>query len=213
MKSFIKDGQKVLFIGDSVTDCGRSRSGDSNDLGAGYPMFTASFVKAMHPELDISFVNRGISGNRTIDLVARWSRDCVELKPDWVSILIGINDTWRRYDQNDPTTAEEYENNYRTILERTKKQTQANIIIMEPFLLPYPESRKEWRVDLDPKIQVARNLAMEYKARYIPLDGLLAAAAAKTHPTVWSQDGVHPAKTGHAFIAMEWMKALGLWCC
>mgnify|MGYP000879211013 CR=1 FL=1 len=213
MRSFIKDGQKVLFIGDSVTDCGRSRSEDSNDLGAGYPMFTASFVKAMHPELDVSFVNRGISGNRTKDLVDRWTRDCIELNPDWVSILIGINDTWRRYDRNDPTTFSEFEDNYRFILERTKNETDAKIIIMEPFLLPYPESRKVWREDLDPKIQVARNLAMEYKALFIPLDGLLASAAAKTHPKVWSEDGVHPSKNGHAYIAMEWMKALGLWSC
>lgn len=211
MESLIKNGQKVLFMGDSVTDCGRSRAEDSKDLGGGYPMFTAAFTKALHPELDITFVNRGISGNRTKDLVERWSRDCIDLKPDWVSILIGINDTWRRYDSNDPTSAEAFEQNYRNILERTKKEINANIIIMDPFVLPYPESRKEWRVDLDPKIQIARNLAMEYKAVYIPLDGLLATVAAKTHPTVWSEDGVHPVKNGHAFIAVEWMKALGLW--
>lgn len=210
MKPFIQDNQKVLFIGDSVTDCGRSRT-DLTDLGNGYPMYIASFVKAMYPDLDVTFVNKGISGNRTRDLMARWTEDCIRLKPDVVSVLIGINDTWRRYDSNDPMTTEEYRDNYRSLLERTKNETDAKIIILEPFVLPYPEDRKNWRVDLDPKIQVARNLAMEYKALYIPLDGFLAAAAAKTAPVVWSADGVHPNRNGHAFIAMEWMKATGLW--
>jgi acyl-CoA thioesterase-1 len=208
---WIKDGEKVLFIGDSVTDCGRSRSANSKDLGAGYPMFIASFVKAMYPEKDITFINRGISGNRTRDLMKRWKEDCIDLNPDWVSILIGINDTWRRYDSNDPMTVEEFESNYRSLLERTNTETNARLILMEPFVLPYPEDRKQWRTDLDPKIQAVRNLAMEYKAVLIPLDGLLASAAAKSNPPVWSEDGVHPTQKGHAFIAIEWMKALGLW--
>ena len=134
---WIKDGEKVLFIGDSVTDCGRSRSANSKDLGAGYPMFIASFVKAMYPEKDITFINRGISGNRTRDLMKRWKEDCIDLNPDWVSILIGINDTWRRYDSNDPMTVEEFESNYRSLLERTNTETNARLILMEPFVY-YP---------------------------------------------------------------------------
>ncbi len=101
----IKSNDVVVFQGDSITDAGRS-IGDSADLGKGYALMAAALLGSKYPERQVTFKNRGISGNRVKDLQGRWRLDCLDLKPDWVSIYIGINDTWRRYDSNDPTSAE-----------------------------------------------------------------------------------------------------------
>ncbi len=206
MKPMIQNGSIVLFQGDSITDAGRSRE-DHSDLGWGYPALVAAWYSAQYPEVKARFINRGISGNRAADLRARWQRDCLELKPNLVSILIGINDTWRRYDSGDPTTAEAYQEHYRAILELTAR-SGAQILILEPFLLPVPPDRKAWRVDLDPKIQAARELAREFDATYIALDGLFAQAAARRDPAFWLPDGVHPSLAGHALIAQAWLRAV-----
>jgi lysophospholipase L1-like esterase len=204
----ITAGQTVLFQGDSITDAGRSR--DNNALlGGGYANAVAAWFGMLHPELQVRFLNRGISGNRVRDLQARWQADCLDLKPDWVSIMIGINDTWRHYDRNDPTAAADYAAGYREILQRTRAEAGARLILLEPFVLPYPEDRKGWREDLDPKIAAVRDLAREFGALYIPLDGLFAAAAARREPAFWAADGVHPSQAGHAFIARHWLQAVG----
>jgi len=208
--TLIQDGATVLFQGDSVTDCGRSRENDTM-LGGGYAAQIAARFTAAYPEKGVRFLNRGISGNRSKDLVARWQLDCIDLKPDWVSILIGINDTWRRYDRDDPTGVEAYTANCRELLRLTRENTKARIILLEPFVLPYPEDRKAWRADLDLKINALRLLALEFKAIYVPLDGLLAAAACRACPAQWAADGVHPTPAGHALIARHWLTALGAW--
>ena len=165
----IQKDAKVLFQGDSITDCGRDR--EQGTLGNGYANYTAALFNSLYPELNVTFINKGISGNRTADLCQRWTEDCINLKPDVLSILIGINDTWRRYDSNSPTTAEQYYENYKEILTRTKLEIgDIPIIMLEPFLLPCPEDRIAWREDVDPKIQKARMLAREFNAIYIPLD-------------------------------------------
>lgn len=207
MLNLIENDSIVLFQGDSITDAGRSRTDDS-DLGKGYPQMVAALFSSKFPEKNVKFINRGISGNRAKDLQARWKEDCIDLKPDWVSILIGINDCWRRYDSNDITSKEQYEDAYREILTRTANETNARLIICEPFVLPVPEDRNKWREDLDPKIHVARKLAREFKAIYIPLDGIFASICTKREPAFWAADGVHPTLMGHALIATEWMKAL-----
>ncbi|MGB9678379.1 MAG: SGNH/GDSL hydrolase family protein [Thermoanaerobacteraceae bacterium] len=201
----IKQGEKILFIGDSITDTERNRD-DFNDLGFGYPMFVASWFFAMYPDMNIQFINRGIGGNRVKDLKERWTHDCIELKPDWVSIFIGINDCWRRYDSNDPTHIDAFESDYRDILNQVKEKLNAKIIIIEPFVLPTSEDKIQWREDLDPKIQVVRKLAREFKTFFIPLDGLMARLCTKKDPSFWAEDGVHPTFAGHAFIAQEWLK-------
>ncbi len=190
----------ILFQGDSVTDAGRS-SEDDAELGLGYPRLVSSWLGAAHPDRRLRFLNRGISGNRVKDLRARWQEDCLDLKPDLVTILIGINDCWRRYDRNDPTSKEKFEEDYRFILSETKKHTGAEIILLEPFVLPYPEDRVAWREDLDPKIHVVRKLARQFGARLIPTDGLFAQASAQREPQFWAPDGVHPSPAGHALIA------------
>lgn len=204
----IKENSRVLFQGDSITDAGRSRDNTGN-LGSGYANMIAAWFFALHPEANVEFINRGISGNRVKDLQERWKDDCLDLKPDWISILIGINDCWRRYDNNDPTTAEQFEEGYVDILEQIRKNLDAGIILCEPFVLPIPEDRKKWREDLDPKIHIVRSLARKYKALYIPYDGIFAQASALTEPAFWAGDGVHPSQAGHALMANTWLKTVG----
>ncbi len=206
MSILLEKGSVILFQGDSVTDCGRSRE-DTTDLGPGYPGKIGTLLKTLYADRGYTVINRGVSGNRVKDLQERWQEDCLQLRPQLVSILIGINDCWRRYDSNDPTSAETYEQGYRSILAQTK-DIGAQIVILEPFVLPYPEDRKTWRVDLDPKIQAARKLAGEFGAHYIPLDGIFATKMIADGPQYYSADGVHPADAGHALIAREWMKTI-----
>ncbi|MEK3685832.1 SGNH/GDSL hydrolase family protein [Paenibacillus sp. FSL R10-2736] len=198
----------ILFQGDSITDCGRNYA-DASSLGVGYALMAGARLGLQYPEKNLSFINRGISGNRAVDLQERWDRDCLELKPTWVSIYIGVNDTWRWFDSGQETTAAEFEASYRDLIERTKQSLDAKLVLVEPFVLPVPEDRKGWRKDLDPKIHVVRELAREYGAALVPLDGLFAAASVKAEPAFWAGDGVHPSPAGHALIAEAWMKAVG----
>ena len=203
----IEDNATVLFQGDSITDAGRSRVND-NELGQGYAAMAAAWFSARYAEKRVRFLNRGISGNRVKDLRRRWQRDCLKLKPTWVSIMIGINDTWRRYDSHDPTSTEAYERDYRAILTDVRDKLGARLIVMEPFMLPTPPDREAWRVDLDPKIAVARALAREFDAVFVPLDGVFAEAATRREMTFWLSDGVHPTPAGPALIAQAWLKAV-----
>ena len=201
----LKNNDVVLFQGDSVTDCGRAYE-DINSLGSGYPMLIAAGFSALYPELDVRFINKGISGNRSKDLKARWDTDCLQLKPSFISILIGINDCWRRYDSNDPTSAEDFENNYRYLLTEIREKTDAGVLLCEPFVLPVTEDRKAWREDLDPKIHIVRDLAREFKTMLLPLDGIFSSASALKPPAFWLPDGVHPSMAGHALISKEWLR-------
>jgi lysophospholipase L1-like esterase len=200
----------VLFIGDSITDCGRDRT-DPDSLGDGFAARAAAGFAAAHADAGVRFVNRGISGNRAADLCERWRQDCLDLKPDMVSIMIGINDVWRRYDHDDPTSAEAFEEHYRHILEQTA-DLGARLIIMEPFLLPVSEAQARWREDLDPKLAVVRRLAAEFGATLIPTDSILtrAAESATATATDLADDGVHPTAAGHAILAEAWLDAVAV---
>jgi acyl-CoA thioesterase-1 len=207
MDTLIENNAVVLFQGDSITDAGRSRMSD-DDLGRGYAAMAAAWYSALHPEKQVQFLNRGISGNRVKDLRARWQPDCLDLKPTWVSIMIGINDTWRRFDSLDPTSTQAFEIDFRYICMEIHDNLHAQLIIMEPFLLPTLSDRLAWREDLDPKIAVVRQLAREFGALFVPLDGLFAAAATKVPMEFWLPDGVHPTAAGHALIAQAWLKCV-----
>ncbi len=193
---------RILFQGDSITDAGRDYN-DPHNLGNGYPKYAAEILKEWFPEKELEFIDLGISGHRTCDLLARWERDCIEQKPDIVSILIGINDTWRRYDSNLPMSIEEFEENYRQLLTAIREKTAAKILMLEPFLLPADPSKDRFREDLDPKIQVVRRLAREFADVFVPLDGMLAAALVGQEPNAYSDDGVHPNAEGAQLIG-EW---------
>jgi lysophospholipase L1-like esterase len=208
MPSILQAGDRILFQGDSITDAGRDRD-NPHHLGNGYAMLAASWFQALYPERNVRFTNRGIGGDRTRDLVERWREDCLLLRPTWISLLVGINDTWRRYDRNDATSTEAYEEFYRTLLTRTMEELPgAHLILCEPFVLPTPPDRLGWRVDLDPKIAVVHKLAQEYDAILVPFDDIFAQAANRREPSFWAADGVHPTAAGHALMAQSWLKAV-----
>lgn len=181
---------KILFQGDSITDADRNRE-DCHELGNGYPKYAAKYIKEYFDGMDFEFIDLGISGNQTIDLVNRLQSDFIDVQPDIVSILIGVNDTWHRAEKREWLSNEKFEENYRTVLEAIKTKTNAKIVILEQFLLP-AEDKAFFRADLDPKIQITRKLAREYADLFIPLDGILAAACTNTDYRVFSEDGVHP---------------------
>ena len=190
---------KVLFQGDSITDAGRDYA-DPHHLGDGYPKYAAEAIRERFPDETFEFINLGISGNRTTDLLERWQKDCIAVQPDVLSILIGINDTWRRYDSNLPMTVEEYEANCRRLVQDVKENTKAKLLLLEPFLLHADPAKECFREDLDPKILAARRVARDYADMFLPLDGLLAAASVIEEPSHWSGDGVHPNEAGSRLI-------------
>ncbi|MFB2600248.1 GDSL-type esterase/lipase family protein [Herbiconiux sp. P17] len=196
----------VLFVGDSVTDCDRRT--DPDGLGRGYVR-----VLAATPELaGRTVLNRGISGNCVVDLEARWADDVVAAGAGVVSILIGINDTWRRYDSDDPTSAADFEAGYRRLLAPLVAREGARLVLMEPFLLPVTAEQPSWRDDLDPKIEVVRRLAAEFGATLVPTDVeliRLASAAGSAGAAALAADGVHPTPQGHAAIAAIWLAHAG----
>ena len=201
----IRPDDVVLFTGDSITDCGRNRE-DANNLGGGYQMLAAGQLFAQVGSPDLKVYNRGISGNRVYDLEARIESDLLALKPTVLSILIGINDTWRRFDSNTISATADFKASYQRILSRVKKELpETQIILLEPFLLPVPEDRKNWREDLDPKITATRELSIEFGTEFIPFDGIFAEAATRAPANYWLPDGVHPSLAGHTLIADAWL--------
>nr|WP_237690676.1 SGNH/GDSL hydrolase family protein [Paenibacillus caui] len=204
----MEDQAVVLFQGDSVTDCGRNYE-DPRSLGTGYAFAAAAEFGRKYPDKNVTFINKGISGNRVAELEQRWQRDCLDIAPDYVSILIGINNTWRRYDSNDPTSTEQYYECYRRLILNTLKLDIKGLILLEPFVVPVNEEQKGWYEDLNPKILAVRELAREFKTLYVPLDGLFSSASTQTGSAYWAQDGVHPTPAGHGLIADAWLKAVG----
>ena len=190
---------KILFQGDSITDAGRDRN-DPTNLGNGYPKYAAALIRARHPDVDFTFWDLGISGNRAEHLRDRWQEDCIAYDPDLVSILIGVNDTWHRAAEGNWMPHDYFEECYRYCLEEIKTKTHAKILILEQFIVP-TGALANGRADLDAKIQVTRKLAREYADAFIPLDGLIAQASIGVNPALWAADGVHPTAAGAQLIA------------
>lgn len=207
----IQKEDTLLFIGDSITDVGRKRH-DGNDLGEGFPKLIAERFETEYPDYHVNILNRGISGDRVHDLKRRWAKDCLALNPDWVTILVGINDVGFVVDEQPIPTVQEldmFESNYRYLLETIQTETDAKIILMEPFVLPYPTDRLNWRGQLDPRIQIIRRLAKEFGTLLIPLDGLLNAKGIEDDFVAYTgDDGVHPTLLGHQIIADAWFTYL-----
>ena len=188
---------RILFQGDSITDMNRDRS-DPHDLGNGYPKYAAQYIREAFPDKKFEFIDLGISGDQTANLVQRLQSDFLDIKADIVSILIGINDTWHRADTREYLDDAIFKDNYETVL-RAVKQTGAKIMMLEPFLIPVPDKLYFYE-DLYKKILIERELARKYADVYIPLDGLLAAAYLGKEPTYYAEDGVHPSVEGAKFI-------------
>lgn len=205
----LKPNDTLLFFGDSITDCGRDRA-KLDSLGGGY-------VNQIHARLGhalaspaLRVINQGCGGHRIYDLEARLETDLLAHKPTVVTFLIGINDVWRRFDRQIVSPAAEFAACYHRVLARIRSELNPRLVLMEPFLLPVPADRRAWREDLDPKITIVRDLAVEFGADLIPLDGLFAAAATRAPAAYWLPDGVHPSAAGHALIADIWLKNAGL---
>lgn len=202
----LKDNSLLLFQGDSITDTGRTGSADpSFSLGEGYP----AKIAAKLADRGIKVINRGISGNRTWDLIDRWDKDCIDIKPDYFSLLIGVNDTWRRYDSGMVTTAEEYEANMRQLLDRVVKETDAKIILLNIFLLDVTPDKAQMRPDLIEKQEVISRLIKEYDVTFVDIQALFDKMVAEGTPMEeLSADGVHPTDFGHEVIAAEWLRCV-----
>lgn len=197
---------KILFQGDSITDAGRDRS-NPHDLGKGYPLYAAKFIKEENPDIDFEFIDLGISGNQTKDLVERLHSDFIDINPDIVSIHIGVNDTWHHAENRDWLDNSVFEAQYRKVLSEIKEKTNAKILIIEQFLLPVAD-KLYFREDLNGKIDITRSLAREFADYYIPLDGIMAKACVEKDMYHWSDDGVHPNDNGSEFIGRIYADAI-----
>lgn len=207
MAPVFDDNSIVLLQGDSITDADRFRA-DGMDLGQGYAMMAAAWFSATYPAKHVRFVNRGISGDCIADLDRRWQRDCIDLQPDWVSILVGINDAWSWYQTRRPPAGGAFAQAYRNLLTRTKESVNPRLILAEPFIVPPPHETVLWRTYVDPLVEAVRNLAEEFDAILIPLDEVFTEASTHRSQEFWAPDGVHPTPAGHALIAQTWLEAV-----
>ena len=209
MKQYFKESAVVLFQGDSITDCGRDRN-DITSLGNGYPQIVANIYRTMFPKRNITFINKGISGNRVRDLLARYDEDFLAIKPDFISILIGINDVWRAFDRNDPCPLERFEQEYDLLLTKIRTDMpDTKIMVISPFVLHSLPDRETWQPDLDPKIEVCEKLAAKHNCIYLPMQSIFNKAVKRDYtPKELAEDGVHPTHFGHAYIAAEYLKKL-----
>ena len=199
---------KILFQGDSVTDGGRDRSNPA-DMGEGYPRYASAMIQDSYPDSDFEFVDLGISGNRTEHLVARLESDFIEIQPDIVSIMIGINDVWHHYAfEFVETTDEQFEQNYRTVLDAIKSRTSARILLIQPFLLETVDPvKQELCEELSRKQAIVKKLADEYADAYLPLDEVLHSET-EEEPAYYSADGVHPTPDGACFIGEAYLRTV-----
>ena len=191
-----KENSIILFQGDSITDCGRDRE-DQESLGEGYVNLITETVVDRNSQSNLKFINRGISGDKIRDLHLRWDMECIDLKPDMLSILIGVNDTLI-------TPVELFEEEYRMLLKRTTEALKAEIILCEPFLLL--GDTNAYRDDLNPKIEIVHKLSKEFNTLLLPLDKIFREACSLHPPEYWAPDGVHPTPAGHALIAKSWIE-------
>ncbi len=195
-----------MFQGDSVTDAGRDRS-QSSDMGFGYPKYASAMIEDAFPDIDFAFVNLGISGNRTENLLQRMQSDFIEIQPDIVSVMIGINDVWHHYSFSGIYTSNEaFEQNYTTLLEEIKQKTNAKIMIIQPFLIDVPD-KQQLKDELAEKQEIVKALADKYADVYLPMHEIFLADEAQDK-TVYAADGVHPTEDGACLIAQKYLEAI-----
>ena len=197
---------KILFQGDSVTDAGRDRS-NPNDMGEGYPKYASAMIQDSFPDTEFEFYNLGISGNRTEHLVARLESDFIEIQPDILSIMIGVNDVWHHYDfEHIETTDEYFEANLRKILSEIREKTSAKLLLIQPILLDVPD-KAHMRPELERKQAIFVRLAEEYADAYLPMDEIFHTEADE-EPTYYAADGVHPTPDGACYIGEAYLRAV-----
>lgn len=207
-------GMTFLFQGDSITDGNRSRDNDWNHLmGHGYAYLISSRLWFDYPEKELMFYNRGVSGNRVRDLQERWQKDTLDLKPDVISILVGVNDVIATIKNWDPEPHKKYEERFQNLLQRTLRELpKSKIILCEPFLLPlgWAEDNPEiWQAEIQKKQETAKKLASEFNTVYVELQDSFNEALKKAPDNYWIWDGVHPMPAGHELIARKWINVVG----
>ena len=192
---------KILFQGDSITDVNRNETIDN--LGLGY-------VRIIKDKLNkYEIINKGISGNRTIDLIKRWEEDTINIKPDILVILIGINDIWHKYEHNVDTNTLEFRNNYLKLLnDCLERLPNTKIVLIEPFVFPIGAYNKTWESDLLEQQKIVKELALKYNHLFVPMQKILNKALKEYEMIEILNDGVHPTKKGHEIIAKNVLVAL-----
>ncbi|WP_028562447.1 SGNH/GDSL hydrolase family protein [Paenibacillus pinihumi] len=203
----------ILFQGDSITDGGRGRNEDPNHLlGHSYAHLIGAKLGRELAEKQPLFINRGISGNRVSDLYARWNEDAIALKPDIISILIGVNDAWRSMSNEPSGVTDRFGRAYKVLLEETREvMPNTGLILLEPFILKTGATEENWgqwqeRVQLYQNI--TRELAEQFGAVFVPLQAAFNEACQRAEAAYWIWDGVHPTSAGHQIIADQWISVV-----
>lgn len=211
---FAKDNT-VLFQGDSITDAGRDKQNESPNrawsFGNGYALLAASQLLNTYPEEQLTIYNRGISGNKVFQLADRWDKDCLELKPDLLSILIGVNDYWHKRNGRYDGTVDIYEADYRALLIRTKEAFPGiKLIICEPFYVLETSAVDEtWMEPMQQYQAAAKKISDEFETIWVPFQKVFDEAIKHAPGTYWTPDGVHPSMAGAELMAEAWLKAVG----
>lgn len=198
MKTFI-------ILGDSITDCDRNRD-DINSMGMGYPAVTAANIGILHPQ-KFRFINEGISGDRIVDVYARIKRDILNQKPDYLSILIGVNDVWHELNDENGVAAPKFEKIYSMLIEEIKEELpEIKIFLLEPFVTPGTGTDKyidTFRSEIKLRSEAVQRIADKFDLTFIPLQKVFDEAMTKAPASYWTRDGVHPTAEGHGLIARE----------
>ena len=208
-----QDGITILFQGDSITDGNRTRNDDWNHvMGHGYAYSIASKLWYEYPSKGFHFLNRGISGNRITDLATRWQTDTLDLKPNWLSILVGINDVEVAIKGNTASTPEQFETDYRALLKQTiEKLPDVRLVICEPFILPVGRVKDKFELyqnEVEKRQETTKRLAEEFKAVYVPFQSAFSGALTKAPADYWIWDGIHPMPAGHELMARFWIDSV-----
>ncbi|MBL6763675.1 MAG: SGNH/GDSL hydrolase family protein [Verrucomicrobiae bacterium] len=211
----LPQGSRLVFLGDSITDMkwGRNESDRNHYLGHSYVYLLAARLGVDMPGAGLEFFNRGISGNRVGDLKARWQKDAIDMKPDLLSVLVGVNDVSR---ENRPgVPPEQWENDYRDILNRSRKANPGlRLVLLEPFVLrcgrlKSEEAWRHWRGEIDRQREIVTRLVSDFDAVHVKTQEIFDRAAASVSPEHWIWDGVHPLPQGHELIARHWLEQVG----
>jgi lysophospholipase L1-like esterase len=210
-----KDGV-ILFQGDSITDSGREKRqeipNNSSSFGNGYALMIAANLLNKYSDKNLTIYNRGISGNKVYQLAERWQKDCLGLKPEVLSILIGVNDYWHKRNGQYDGTPEVYENDFRKLLTQTKEAYPViKFVICQPFVLTGTTAVDEtWLEPFKPYQDLAEKIAREFKAVWVPFQKVFTEATKHAPAKYWTADGVHPSMAGAQLMAEAWLKATGL---
>jgi lysophospholipase L1-like esterase len=210
--SLIRKNNVILFQGDSITDMGRSRDdaakpNNQSALGNGYPWLAAADLLVDRSKDGLTIFNRGVSGNKVYQLAERWDADCLALKPDVLSILIGVNDIWHTLTGKYQGTVEIYERDYRALLTRTfKALPKVKLIVCEPFVLRCGSVTDKWFPEFDAYRAAAKRVAQSFHAAFVPFQAMFDEAVKYAPPEQWAKDGVHPTPAGASLMAHNWLK-------